>query len=459
VSAGAKPEGLVVAIVGEGADPNRWASVLGERGFQVVQAPDLASLLPERAGLTLIFAEPARAPEIAREVAGLRPSSAATLVLGPRGEEHPHTRFVRTLIEAKREWEGTFDAIVDPVALLDGEGTVMRANLGLARVLGRPIRDIISSPYMEVLGEPRPGSPDPIAQSLCDGRPRTEEARFAKLEGTLQVTTSPLGGEADARKGLVVILKDVSEAKENQERLVQAVRLADVGQLAAGVAHEINTPLASMALRAESLLQNAQDPRLLGIDSFKNFPRYLKTIDDEIFRCKKIIGALLDFSRSRKPEVRATDLNALVERATELVDHQMRLKQVALSSRLDPTLRHIEADDGQIRQVLIALLMNALDATGAGGHIVVQTRGSGEQSVSLSVSDDGAGIPPENLPKIFSPFFTTKPLGQGTGLGLAVCHGIVAAHLGEISVDSGVGRGTTFTVVLPTARKRAEDRG
>jgi signal transduction histidine kinase len=157
--------------------------------------------------------------------------------------------------------------------------------------------------------------------------------------------------------------------------------------------------------------------------------------------------------------VRITDLNALAERATELVDHQMRLKQVALSLRLDPDLRHIEADDGQIRQVLIALLMNALDATSAGGHVVVETRAEGEQSVCLSVTDDGVGIPTENLPKIFSPFFTTKPLGQGTGLGLAVCHGIVAAHGGEIRVDSEVGRGTHFAMVLPTARKAPPEQG
>jgi two-component system NtrC family sensor kinase len=459
VAAAAKPEGLVVAIVGEGTDSRSWASVLEARGFRVVHGQELSALLPHRPVLTLIFSEPKDAPKTAGMVAGLPSPPPVTLFLGPLNEEHPHTRFVHTLIEAKREWEGTFDAIVDPVALVDGGGLLVRANLGLARVLGCSIRDIISSPYRQVLGEPRPGLPDPIALSLADGRPRTEETRFTKLEGTLQVTTSPLLGEADGRRGLVVILKDVSEFKENQERLLQAVRLADVGQLAAGVAHEINTPLASMALRAESLLQSAQDPRLLAIDSFKNFPRYLKTIDEEIFRCKKIIGALLDFSRSRKPEVRITDLNALAERATELVDHQMRLKQVALSLRLDPDLRHIEADDGQIRQVLIALLMNALDATSAGGHVVVETRAEGEQSVCLSVTDDGVGIPTENLPKIFSPFFTTKPIGQGTGLGLAVCHGIVAAHGGEIRVESEVGRGTRFAMILPTSRKQAGDHG
>src|SRR5258708_26680708 len=216
--------------------------------------------------------------------------------------------------------------------------------------------EIISSPYRQILGEPRPGFPDPIALSLADGRPRTEETRFTKLEGTLQVTTSPLLGEADGRRGLVVILKDVSEFKENQERLLQAVRLADVGQLAAGVPHEINTPLASMAPRAESLPQNAQEPPLLAIHTFKNFPRYLKTIDEEVFRCKKIIGALLDFSRSRKPEVRTTDLNALAERATELVDHQMRLKQVTLSLPPEPTPRPIHAHAVHLRHLLIAPL-------------------------------------------------------------------------------------------------------
>jgi two-component system NtrC family sensor kinase len=132
---------------------------------------------------------------------------------------------------------------------------------------------------------------------------------------------------------------------------------------------------------------------------------------------------------------------------------------VTLSLLLEPNLRHIEADDGQIRQVLIALLMNALDATSAGGHVVVETREDSEQSVSLSVTDDGAGIPTENLPKIFSPFFTTKPIGQGTGLGLAVCHGIVAAHGGEMRVESEVGRGTRFAMILPTSRKQAGDHG
>jgi two-component system NtrC family sensor kinase len=237
-----------------------------------------------------------------------------------------------------------------------------------------------------------------------------------------------------------------------QVQLLQSEKMASVGQLAAGVAHEINTPLASIALRAESLLKTASDPRLLAIDSFKNFPRYLKTIDEEIFRCKRIIGSLLDFSRVRKPEVKDSDLNALAERAADLVGHQMKLKQVTISVKLDPTLPRVPADEGQLRQALLALLMNALDATPSGGRVEIETRREGADSVSLTVADSGVGIPRENLAKIFSPFFTTKPVGQGTGLGLAICHGIVSSHGGEIQVESEVDKGTRLSLVLPLSR-------
>jgi two-component system NtrC family sensor kinase len=196
----------------------------------------------------------------------------------------------------------------------------------------------------------------------------------------------------------------------------------------------------------------ADDPRLLAIDSFKNFPRYLKTIEEEIFRCKKIIGSLLDFSRVRKPEVRESDLNALAEKAADLVGHQMKLKQVTVSVRLDPTLPRVPADEGQLRQALLALLMNALDATPSGGHVEIETRREGPDAVALTVADSGVGIPPQNLDKIFSPFFTTKPVGQGTGLGLAICHGIVASHGGEIRVESEVDKGTRLSLVLPVSR-------
>jgi two-component system, NtrC family, sensor kinase len=440
---------LRVGILGLGDKTGEWVSGLAGRDMEVVPVANVDALLRSKVGLAVMFAGPEDAARLALEIAGDPSAPPVAMIFGPQGEQHPHLRFIRTLLDAKNEWERTFDAIVDPVALLDRSGMVRRANIGLGRVLGRPIQEIVSTHYMSLLGDTLSGGGDPIAASLTDGLPRTQEIRFQHLPGVQQLTVSPYLDATDSLQGLVLILKDINDQKEQQERLSQAARLADIGQLAAGVAHEINTPLASIALRAESLLKASEDARLQAIDSFKNFPRYLKTIDEEIFRCKKIIGALLDFSRVRKPENRLTDLNALAEKAADLVGHQMKLKQVAVSLRLDPTLRPIYADDGQLRQALIALLMNALDATPAGGRVSVETQREEGQKVSLSVNDSGSGIPREHLDKIFSPFFTTKPVGQGTGLGLAICHGIVSSHGGEIRVTSEVGQGTQVSLVLP----------
>jgi signal transduction histidine kinase len=455
MSAEREPERLRVGVLGSGAEGAYWASDLGGRGVDVIFFKDFDELLAGQVGLAVVVATPAEAARLSAQVAE-RPSSPPFALLVSSGSQaHPHLRLVESLLKGKNEWERTFDAIVDPVALIDRNGTVLRANLGLARVLELPIGEIVGAPYPALLGVPRPGSADPIGQSLADGEARTEEVHFESLPGVQQVTASPYSVVDGVLQGAVVIIKDVNDLKEQQERLQQASRLADIGQLAAGVAHEINTPLASIALRAESLLKVADDPRLRAVDSFKNFPRYLKTIDEEIFRCKKIIGALLEFSRVRRPETRVTDLNALAEKATDLVGHQMMLKQVALSLKLEAGLPHIRADDGQLRQALIALLMNALDATPPGGHVEVETRVDGADTVVLTVADDGSGIPPENLDKIFNPFFTTKPVGQGTGLGLAICHGIVASHGGEIRVDSEIGRGTRLSLVLPVSGGQA----
>jgi signal transduction histidine kinase len=454
---GASP--LRVGIFGDTADAREWSAVLANRSVEVLRAPDLETLLAESPSLILIFTTPAEAAVLGRTLAERPGSPPVTMFVDDGAGGHPHTELVQALVQGKTEWESTFDAIVDPVTLLDAKGTIVRANLGLARTLNRPIRELIGTPYHELIGRPVDGAHDPIAQSLADREARTEDVHFEKLPGVVQVTTSSLENSQELPAGLVVILKDVTELREQQERLLQASRLADIGQLAAGVAHEINTPVASIALRAESLLKNAEDPRLMAIDSFKNFPRYLKTMDAEIFRCKKIISALLEFSRSRKPEVRETDINLLAEKATDLVGHQMRLKQVGLDLALAPGLRHIQADDGQIRQVLIALLMNALDATSPGGHVRVETAPEGDTAVRLTVGDDGTGIPREYLDKIFSPFFTTKPVGQGTGLGLAICHGIITAHGGEIQVESETGKGTRMMLVLPIGSRPATPAG
>jgi two-component system, NtrC family, sensor kinase len=441
-------DGLRVGLVGTGPETAIWTSLLSYRTAETVVV-ESASALQQREDLDLllVFTEAVRLSATADECARA-PAPHALLVRLDPSRVHPLTSLVEALAEAKREWETCFDALVDPVAVLDAEGRVIRANLGTARAAGRSIRDVVGRPYRELVGLPVAGSSDPVAESLADGEPRTAEARYQGLGGVRQVTTSAVADHR-GRMRLVVVIKDVTELKEQQERMQQTLRLAELGRLAGGMAHEINTPLASIALRAESLLRSAQDPRLQAVDSFKNFPRYLQAIDEEIFRCKKIINSVLDFSRARVPEVKPTDLNQVAHAAADLIESQMRLKQVVLELQLTPELPMVPADEAQLRQAMVALLTNALDASAPGGRVAIATRATIEGGAEIMVADEGTGIAPADREKIFSPFFTTKPVGQGTGLGLAICHGVVQSHGGEIVVDSEPGRGSQFTIVLP----------
>ncbi len=426
----------------------RWVDATGDR--DIVGSVDSAEvLLRAHVDVAIAAVSAAEAVRIASEAATQENHPPLVLLVGG-GDRHPLLRLMATVANAKREWEESFDAIVDAVAVVDGGGTIRRANRSFAELAGRSFDDIVRAPYGAILGPVHEGIQDPIQLALEAGHSLVQDARFMLLPGLYQVTVSPFTIGEHSRA--VVILKDVTAAREQQQRLEMTHRLADIGRLAGGVAHEISTPLASIALRAESLLRKAQDERLVAVEPFKDFPRYLKTIEDETFRCKRIIGALLEFSRSRSPEMAQVDLNGLVERAVALVGDQARARQVQLAFRPDPELGHVLLDATQIREALIALLLNAIDATAASGTVEVATRRISDSVASFSVRDNGAGIPPENLDRIFTPFFTTKPVGQGTGLGLAICDGIVRAHDGSIRVDSRPGRGSCFTVEIPTRR-------
>jgi len=452
----AKLTRLRVAILGNSPDSDDWALALEGRSIEVVRPSDLDGLLRERPDLAIVSADAREARGVLERCSALPDAPALTLLVGGNGGPHPHTGLVRAVMRAKRDWESTFDVIDDPIAILGPDGVVSRANRGFARIAGLPVAEVVSRFHGELLPQPESG-PCPISESLADGEARTREVEYAGTLGTRLVTIYPLD-DVTGKGRLLVILKDVTQIKEQRELLFQAARLNDIGQLAGGVAHEINTPLASIALRAESLARAAEDAQLKRIDSFKNFPRYLKTIQEETLRCKKIISALLEFALSHKPEVRQTDLNGLCERAADLLRHEMGLKAIELRLDLAPDLPKIEADESRLSQALVALLMNALDFTQKEGHVSIETRRLGGDEVTLAVSDDGLGVAQENIDKIFQPFFTTKPTGVGTGLGLALAHGIVTAHGGRIDVESEPGAGTRFDVTLPVRRPAPPDR-
>jgi two-component system NtrC family sensor kinase len=250
---------------------------------------------------------------------------------------------------------------------------------------------------------------------------------------------------------VIAIGEDVTEWREAQERFAHAEKLAAIGQLAAGVMHEINNPLATISACAESLTLRIEDVRRDGGAAPRDGDEFLRIIDNEVQRCKRIIDGLLDFSRPKAVTKAPTSVNAVVEHTLFLVKHHARFKKMRVETVLADGLDHVSANREQLVQVFMALLINAVDAMDAEGTITIRTRRGrgGREAVVAEVVDQGAGIARADASKIFEPFFTTKAPGRGTGLGLSICYGIIADHGGRIEVDSTVGAGSTFRILLP----------
>jgi len=230
--------------------------------------------------------------------------------------------------------------------------------------------------------------------------------------------------------------------QEAQVQLIQSEKLAAVGQLGAGIAHEVKNPLAGILGCAQLSLRDAPAGTLL--------QKNLVLIEKETNRCKTIIENLLKFARQEKPVLEPADLNRIVDDAIGIVRHQLELQQVKIDSDLAPDLPEIRGSANQLQQVLMNLMINAQDAMGgAPGRVTVRTRLVRPDRIEIRVTDTGPGIPKENLLRIFEPFFTTKPAGKGTGLGLAVSYGIIKDHGGEIRPESEPGQGATFVITLP----------
>jgi len=226
-----------------------------------------------------------------------------------------------------------------------------------------------------------------------------------------------------------------------RDQLVHSEKLASLGQLAAGVAHELNNPLATILLFSETMMNECaeDDPRR----------NDLKMIVGETLRCKRIVADLLNFARQHQVIAQPTQINTIIKELIELLPKNIAIEQHTFSTELDPLLPVIEADEAQLRQVFLNLMTNAVEAMPPGGAVTVRTRSGSPGTVTIEIQDTGVGIPQADLSKLFTPFFTTKPIGKGTGLGLAITYGIIKMHRGQIYVQSQVGKGTTFVITLP----------
>jgi two-component system NtrC family sensor kinase len=318
---------------------------------------------------------------------------------------------------------------------------------GLRRgdVMGRPVFEVLTrQPASQLRAEfDRVFRSGELQQMEIEVRGETSaDARFYRI------SRIPMRLEDDTVSHVITIGEDVTDARQVQLRILQSEKLAAVGQLAAGVMHEINNPLATIGAcvaAIEARLGDAADGTVR---------EYLEIIDKEVDRCTRIVDGLLDFSRPKEPAPkRPTAVNDLIEQTLFLLKHHQRFRRITVERELASELPPVLANDEQMVQVLMALMLNGVDSMDEGGVLTVNTRvnpARGDE-VAIEIRDTGHGIPASVLPKIFEPFYTTKPPGRGTGLGLSICYGIVEQHRGRIEVDSEPGLGSSFRVYLPVA--------
>ena len=259
---------------------------------------------------------------------------------------------------------------------------------------------------------------------------------------TLNIAVAPLISRDAEHIGRLIIFEDITDRAELERRLVQADKLSSIGLLAAGVAHEVNTPLAVISTYAQMLAKQISG------DSEK--APLLEKIARQTFRASEIVNSLLNFSRTSPTDFVSVDLNKVVNETLTLVEHQLAKARIEVRLSLDPALPRIKGNPGKLQQVFLNLFLNARDAMENGGTLAVRSAEL-DGLVRIAVADSGGGIAQENLTRIFDPFFTTKAAKKGTGLGLSVSYGIVREHGGEIEVDSQLGAGTRFELSFPSA--------
>ena len=252
--------------------------------------------------------------------------------------------------------------------------------------------------------------------------------------------------------------------KETQTQIVQAGKMAAVGQLAAGVAHELNNPIVGILGYAQFALEKMRkkNPDEVRKQDFDKYTTYLGYIESESQRCKDIINNLLNFSRANTVEMTTLDVGEVLEKTFSFTERQLNMHNVKLERRLDVELPHVRGNQTQLQQVFTNIIINARKAMPEGGRLIVETGLRGvtddpDARIEVCLTDTGCGIPGDVQSKVFDPFFTTRRVGEGTGLGLSLSHGIIRNHGGELSVESTVGKGATFTVALPVHHEDADD--
>ena len=357
-------------------------------------------------------------------------------------------------LDRMREFsENILESLNDGIAVVDRNDRIVRWNRRLEELyglrhesaVGRRLDQLFDSGFFEVLRSARTESPEGAAFYRVPLTTRHEASRRLLVN----VATTPLRHSDGAIAGTIVIVEDISARVQLEEQLQISEKMASIGLLAAGVAHEVNTPLTGISSFVQMLMQGAEpeDPRT----------KVLEKIERQTFRAAKIVNGLLNLARPAQVDSGPVDVNAVVNDVLALLEHQLKNGRIQVRKELAPNPPFVQGIEYKLQQVLLNLFLNARDAMPRGGWLTIVTRKNGDMA-SIEVGDTGSGIPPDQLSRIYDPFFTTKELGKGTGLGLSITYGIVQEHGGTITCDSTVGQGTRFTLTLPVSASRTSSQ-
>lgn len=365
------------------------------------------------------------------------------------GAPREHGNMLNFVEDLKRQWMATIDALIDPLAIVGRDFKIQKANRAMARMSGKDVKEVIGKSCFDVFAGRK--SPCPGCQMLtATNASKTFELKDVRGDRYFEVTSQTLLDYKGDVEGIVQVYRDRTEAKKMREQLAQQDKLASIGLLAGGIAHEINNPLGGILVFSQMLLRELP----------KGSPHHTDVVEIEAAtqRCKAIVENLLDFAR-QNPQGKK-EKKALVD-VVEAIESAMRFGEVSIPRRskieiirqFDGEPHPVYCDRNRIIQVFLNLFQNAIQAMPNGGTLLVRsdlfTDAQGKTWGRYAVEDDGIGIATEHLPKIFDPFFTTKDPGEGTGLGLALSYGIVQDFGGVLRVESTLNVGTTFTVEFP----------
>jgi PAS domain S-box-containing protein len=351
----------------------------------------------------------------------------------------------REIEQAKVYIESLLENANDVIYTLDVDLRFTYVN-GKVEAWGYRKEDLIGKPYLSLLSKRFRSRY--LQETLDMSAKQVYEVEIMSGHGELRsvlVSVAPLMNDAGGQQGVLGIARDITERKQLEQQVQNSERLASIGQLAAGVAHEINNPLGGILNCLYNIRKGTLTP--------ERSQEYLHFMEDGLQRVQRIVRQLLDFSQQRELELALADLHHILDRVAVLTEHVFIERQAVLNKRYDETLPQLLVDAPMIEQVIMNLVLNAVQSLQKGGYVSLETH-KHEDVCEIVVEDNGCGIASNVRPHIFDPFFTTKGTGEGTGLGLSVSLGIVQRHGGEMLVESEEGKGTRFAVRLPLVRSR-----